>query len=124
MNTTTSATGTAGPARHGPELPLTANGLGAISLGIMAILPLAAWPFMIAALVCGIIAIRRKGRLWGFGVSAVVIFFIALAVMFALPLALLFLTWAFGGDLSADPGGVWSRFWEMCWEIWLGPLAP
>ena len=82
-----------------------------------------AWPFMLVALVCGIVSVRRKHRLWGLGVVGIVLFAIAFLLMWVTPVLMLMLTWAVAGHLG-DAGTAWNMFWGLCWFSWLGPLAP
>jgi len=111
------------PARPGPGLPLAATVLAVVAIVFATWFAVVSLPLVIAALVCGTIAHQRRARLWGFGVLGNIIAVAAVILMLVQPLVLLFLTWAFGADLGADPGGVWARFWAMTWDIWLGPLG-
>jgi hypothetical protein len=118
-NETTASDASAGeaPARRGRALPLIAFGLGMLSLALVIPLTVVAWPLMVAALVCGIIAVRRRHRMWGWGAAAIVLFALSVLTMFVPPALLTFLAFAAGGR-SDDAGDWWNMFWGLCTFWW------
>ena len=105
------------PARRGPALPLIAFGLGVVSLALVIPYTVVAWPLMVASLVCGIIAIRRRHRMRGWAVAAIVLVVLAVIAMFVPPALLTFFAYAAGArsDAAAD---WWVMFWGLCAFWW------
>lgn len=128
--TTTEAAGTTAsaapesprPARRGWVLPGVALLAALVSLPLAFVFALVAWPLMLVALVCAIIGIRRRDRMWGLGVAAIIVVVFGLIGMFVGPLLLTLLAFA-AGARSDDAGLWWEMFWGLCWYSWLGPLA-
>jgi hypothetical protein len=104
-------------ARRGRALPLIAFGLGMLSLALVIPLTVVAWPLMVAALVCGIIAVRRRHRMWGWGAAAIVLFALSVLTMFVPPAQLTVLAFAAGGR-SDVAGDWWNMFWGLCMFWW------
>lgn len=115
-------TATSTTTRRGPARPLIAAALGLVSMPLVFFFALAAWPLMIAGFALAVISIRRRDRMWGFGVAAIVAVCLAAVGMFVTPALLLMLAWAAGGRF-AEFGDAWNMFWGLAWYSWLGPLA-
>jgi hypothetical protein len=116
-NETTTSAAAVRPARRGPALPLIAFGLGVLSLALVIPFTVAAWPLMVAGLVCGIVAVRRRHRMRGWGVAAIVLVALAVLAMFVPPALLTFLAFAAGARSDAA-GDWWNMFWGLCAFWW------
>src|SRR5690606_41611669 len=90
-NETTTSAAAVRPAARGPAQPLIAFGLGMLSLALVIPFTVVAWPLMVAGLVCGIVAVRRRHRMRGWGVAAIVLVALAVLAMFVPPALLTFL---------------------------------
>ncbi len=116
-NETTASAAAVRPVSRGPALPLIAFGLGVLSLALVIPFTVVAWPLMVAALVCGIVAVRRRHRMRGWGVAAIVLVALAVLAMFVPPALLTFLAFA-AGARSDVAGDWWNMFWGLCAYWW------
>jgi hypothetical protein len=116
-NETTTSAAAVRPASRGPALPLIAFGLGVLSLALVIPFTVVAWPLMVAALVCGIVAVRRRHRMRGWGVAAIVLVALAVLAMLVPPALLTFLAFAAGARSDAA-GDWWNMFWGLCAFWW------
>jgi hypothetical protein len=116
-NEATASAAAVRPARRGPALPLIAFGLGVLSLALVIPFTVVAWPLMVAALVCGMVAVRRRHRMRGWGVAAIVLVALAVLAMLVPPALLTFLAFAAGARSDAA-GAWWNMFWGLCAFWW------
>lgn len=120
--TATSTTTPGEATRRGPARPLIAAALGLVSMPLVFVFALAAWPLMIAGFVLAVVSIRRRDRVWGFSVAAIVALCLAVGGMFVPPALLFMFAWALGGRFD-EFAEAWAMFWGLAWNSWLGPLA-
>jgi hypothetical protein len=88
-----------------------------LSLALVIPFTVVAWPLMVAALVCGIVAVRRRHRMRGWSVAAIVLVALAVLAMFVPPALLTFLAFAAGARSDAA-GDWWNMFWGLCAFWW------
>lgn len=115
-------TATSTTTRRGSARPLLAATLGLVSVPLVFVFAIAAWPLMIVGFVLAVVSIRRRDRMWGFGVAAIVAVCLAVVGMFVTPALMFMLAWAVGGRFD-EFAEAWNMFWGLAWYSWLGPLA-
>lgn len=116
-NETTPSAAAVRPTGRWPALPLIAFGLGVLSLALVIPFTVVAWPLMVAGLACGIVAVRRRHRMRGWGVAAIVLVALAVIAMFVPPALLTCLAFAAGARSDAA-GDWWNMFWGLCAFWW------
>lgn len=115
MTTTTTPT----VVRHGPALPIVAAVLGVLAVPLSWFLTIVSWPVIVGSIVCGAIALRRRDRMWGFGLAAIILAVFSVVMMLLVPL-LLYSLLSFGFGAEEDP---WSGYWAFCWDLWTQPFS-